>query len=159
VTTLIGNRAVSVFATRAHAASQTMRPPLLAQALVAFSGGQASLVFDGYTRYGALDTTYVAGTAGSLSSAGPNLGEQSVTLSTAAGVAIPALQGTWFKDGFHGAMAELLCAIEEGREPANSARSSLMGLALCFAAIASAMAGAPVPVGSVRRVPVAQPQA
>jgi len=132
-----------------------MRPPLLAQVLVTFDGGQASLVFDANTRYGALDTTYVAGTAGSLSSTGPNLGEQSVTLCTSAGTAHPSLQGAWFNDGFHGTMAELLCAIEEGREPANSARSSLVSLALCFAAIASSHSGVSERVGSVRTLPAA----
>jgi predicted dehydrogenase len=149
---LIGPRATSVYATRTRATGQTVRPPLLAQALVAFAGGQASLVFDAATPYGALDTTYVAGTAGSLSSSGPNLGEQSVTLSTAAGTARPALDGQWFNDGFHGTMAELLCAVEEAREPANSAASSLVSLALCFAAVASAHSGRPETPGNVRRL-------
>ena len=35
-------------------------------------------------------------------------------------------------------MAELLCAIEENREPQNSARHNLKSLGLCFAAVASA---------------------
>jgi hypothetical protein len=39
-------------------------------------------------------------------------------------------------------MAELLCAIEEGRDPVNNARDNLRGLSLCFAAIASANGGA-----------------
>ena len=46
---VIGDRARSVHATTARAAGQTARPPLLAQALIAFDGGQASLVFDGAT--------------------------------------------------------------------------------------------------------------
>ena len=54
---VIGDRARFVHATTAHAAGQTARPPLLAQALVAFDGGQASLVFDGATRRGAHDST------------------------------------------------------------------------------------------------------
>jgi hypothetical protein len=44
------------------------------------------------------------------------------------------LEGVWFPDGFHGAMAELLCAFEERREPEHSARNNLRSLALCFAA-------------------------
>jgi predicted dehydrogenase len=155
VASLIGPKGVSVYATRAYATGQTVRPPLLAQALVAFAGGQASLVFDAATRYGALDATYVAGTAGSLSSVGPNLCEQSVTLCTAAGTARPVLEGCWFNDGFHGTMAELLCAIEEKREPENSARSSLVSLALCFAAVASAHSGVPERPGGVRRLAAA----
>jgi predicted dehydrogenase len=156
---LVGPKVGSVYATRARAAGQTLRPPLLAQALVSFEGGQGSLVFDADTRYGALDTTYVAGTAGSLSSVGPNLREQRVTLATAEGTAHPVLEGCWFNDGFHGTMAELLCAIEEEREPANSARSSLASLALCFAAVASSHSGVPERVGSVRRLATAMARA
>jgi predicted dehydrogenase len=152
---LIGLRATRVYATRGFAAAQTIRPPMLAQALVAFDGGQASLVFDAHTRYGPLDTSYVAGTMGSLSSIGPNLQEQAVTLYTEAGAARPALTGSWFNDGFHGAMAELLSAIEENREPSNSGRENLLSLALAFAAIDSSRAGLARPVGSVRRLAAA----
>jgi predicted dehydrogenase len=152
---LIGPRATSVYATRGFAAGQTIRPPMLAQALVAFVGGQASLVFDAHTRYGPLDTTYVAGTRGSLSSIGPNLQEQAVTLHTDSGVARPALTGSWFNDGFHGAMAELLSAIEENREPSNNGRDNLLSLALAFAAIDSSRAGVARPVGSVRKLAAA----
>jgi predicted dehydrogenase len=149
---LIGRRATSVFATRGFAAGQTVRPPMLAQALVSFEGGQASLVFDAHTRYGPLDATYIAGTKGSLSSIGPNLQEQAVTLYTEAGAARPTLIGSWFNDGFHGAMAELLSAIEENREPSNNGRDNLLSLALAFAAIDSSRTGVARPVGSVRRL-------
>ena len=84
---------------------------------MSFDGGQASLVFDGATRYGASDTTVIVGTRGTVSSRGPDLGVQSVELHTEAGVARPELEGTWFNEGFAGTMGELLCAIEEGREP------------------------------------------
>ncbi len=65
-------------------AGQSVRPPLLAQALVAFDGGQASLVFDGATRAGAHDSTAVIGTRGVAFSQGPDLGRQSVELHTEA---------------------------------------------------------------------------
>ena len=55
----------------------------------------------------------------------------------------PRLKGAWFPDGFHGTMAELLSAIDENREPSNSARNNLASLALCFAAVASANAAKP----------------
>lgn len=152
---LIGRRATSVFATRGFAAGQTVRPPMLAEALVSFKDGQASLVFDAHTRYGPLDATYIAGTKGSLSSIGPNLQEQAVTLHTDAGAACPALTGSWFNDGFHGAMAELLSAIEENREPSNNGRDNLLSLALAFAAIDSSRTGMARPVGSVRRLAAA----
>jgi hypothetical protein len=49
-------------------------------------------------------------------------------------------------------MAELLCAIEEGREPVNNARGNLRGLGLCFAAIASAAEGVVKPPCGVRKL-------
>lgn len=138
---VIGDRALRVHATTARAAGQTVRPPLLAQALVSFPGGQASLIFDGDTRYGPQDSTVVIGARGTVSSCGPDLGEQSVELQTEAGVARPALEGSWFNDGFAGAMGELLCAIEEDREPLNSARGNLASIRLCQAAVRSSRTG------------------
>jgi hypothetical protein len=61
-------------------------------------------------------------------------------------VARPRLTGAWFNDGFAGAMGELLCAIEDGREPLNSARGNLFSLKLCLAALRSAESGIPAPV-------------
>jgi predicted dehydrogenase len=150
---LIGARGTSVYATRNRAAGQAAKPPLLAQALVAFDGGQASLVFDAAIKHGPLDQTFVGGTKGSLASTGPNLGEQSVTLTTADGVARPKLEGAWFNDGFAGTMGELLAAVEEKREPLNGARGNLDSLALVFAAIASAHTGHAVKPGTVRKAP------
>ncbi len=143
---VLGERPFELRATVARAASQTVRPPLLAEALVAFDGGQASLVFDGATLYGARDTTAIVGTLGALSSSGPDLGVQSVELFTGAGRARPDLAGTWFNDGFAGTMGELLCAIEDGREPLNSGRGNLLSLALCMAAVKASRTGETVSV-------------
>jgi predicted dehydrogenase len=60
--------------------------------------------------------------------------------------------GKWFNDGFRGAMGELLCAIEENREPSNSARDNLRSLALCFAAVKSADTGKSQIPGKIRRL-------
>lgn len=147
---IVGPRTTNVFATRARAVGQEVRPPMLAQALVEFGGGQASLVFDAHARFGPLDTTYIAGTKGTLVSNGPSLGNQAVTLHTEAGESHPQLQGTWFNEGFHGTMAELLCSIEEDREPMNGAFDNLRSLELCFAAIRSSHTGKPVKPGEVR---------
>jgi len=46
-----------------------------------------------------------------------------------------------FNDGFAGAMGELLCAIEDGREPQNSARGNLASILLCQAALRSSRTG------------------
>ena len=68
------------------------------------------------------------------------------------GVLSASLVGRWFPDGFRGTMGELLRAIEEDREPYNSARHNLESLALCFAAVASAETGKPVKPGTIKRL-------
>ncbi len=50
-------------------------------------------------------------------------------------------------------MAELLCAIEDGRQPLNSARDNLRSLALTFAAVASTRDSRPRRPGEVRALP------
>jgi predicted dehydrogenase len=121
--------------------------------MIEYPHAQASLVFDGHTQAGRLDRVYIAGSRGSIASSGPDQDHQKVELRTAAGIARPKLVGAWFPDGFHGTMAELLAAIEEKREPMNSARNNLASLALCFAAVASAETGKPVVPGTVRKLP------
>ena len=134
LSSFIGPRRCTVFAATSHAAEQTNRVPLLAQSMVQFDGGQASLVFDGSIKTGALDTTVICGTKGMLSSTGPDLSRQEVTLTTQKGVAKPSLTGQWFNDGFQGAMGALLVAIESGTAPENSASGNLQSLRLSFAA-------------------------
>lgn len=142
----------SVFATRAHSSVQKAKPCLLAQALVEFEGAQASLVFDGSTRAGGYDTTFVVGTKGTLRSEGPDLGRQQVTLTTSDGTGSPDLDGSWFPDGFLGTMGELLCSIEEDREPENSAANNLRSLEVAFAAMRSSETGSPCRPGDVRQI-------
>jgi predicted dehydrogenase len=141
-----------VYATTARTSTQHVAPPLLAQASIHYRNAQAALIFDGHTRFDRLDRTYVTGSMGSIRSCGPDTNDQRLELVTAEGVAKPKIVGAWFPDGFHGTMGELLCAIEENREPTNSARNNLASLALCFAAVASAEQGTPVVPGSVRRL-------
>jgi predicted dehydrogenase len=151
---IAGDRVESVFAMASPARGQKPAAPLMAQVLVRMAGGQASLVFDGGAPHGPRDTTYIAGTRGSLVSDGPDLGVQRVKLTTAEGVARPDLQGTWFNDGFRGAMGALLVAIEDGTEPANGAAENLHSLALAFAAIQSRRTGLEVAVGDATRLEV-----
>jgi predicted dehydrogenase len=153
ITSIIPNPE-SVVATTRRAAGQKAAVPLLAEALVRIPGGQASLVFDGGVPFGASDTTYIGGTKGSLHSLGPDLGSQSLTLTTAEGRARPDLTGTWFNDGFRGTMGALLTAIEDDTEPANGASENLRSLALAFAAIQSRRIGREVAVGSVTKLEV-----
>ena len=142
----------SVYATLTRSPTQRARDPLFGQALVQYKDVQASLIFDGAVSFGPQHRTYVAGTHGTLLSRGPGITEQSVTLSTESGIATPPLTGSWFAQGFHGAMAELLCAIAENREPTHSARDNLRALELCFAAVASVRRGEPLQPGSVRQL-------
>ncbi len=153
VTCLVDATPRRVFANYERSPSQDATPPLLGSAIVAFDGVQATLTFDGDTTVGPEDRTVVTGAEGTLKSEGPDLEEQSVTVFTDEGYATPDLEGTWFPDGFHGAMAELLCAIEADREPTHSGRNNLATLELTFAAVASAERGEPVVPGEVRRLP------
>lgn len=132
-------KVLNVFAAATRAIGQQAQPPMLAQAMIEFEGGLASLFFNANVIHGQEDRTVVAGTNGTIVSRGPSLSEQTVTLFTAEGCAQPKLEGTWFREGFHGAMAELFCAIEEQREPSNNARDNLKSLELCFAAIESSI--------------------
>jgi predicted dehydrogenase len=146
-------RPLRVFASTARAASQRARPPMLAQVAIEYETAQATLAFDATVVLGQEDRTFLAGTKGSVISSGPSLSDQQVILSTAEGASSPTLEGTWFREGFHGTMGELLCAIEEDREPLHGARGNLHSLELAFAAIASAREGVPKVPGQVDRLP------
>lgn len=154
VQSIVGDRAQSVFASASAAPGQTAMAPLTAQALIRLDRGQASLVFDGATPFGSRDATVITGTLDTLTSDGPDLGQQVVTLTTADGWAVPKLQGTWFNDGFRGAMGALLVAIEDDLEPANGAEENLRSLALSFAAIRSRRTRHEVTVGTVTQLDV-----
>ncbi|MEI8107727.1 MAG: Gfo/Idh/MocA family oxidoreductase [Verrucomicrobiota bacterium] len=144
-THFFGDRpALQVFASTAHAPHQRALPPFLAQASVQFERGQASFTFNASTPFGQEDRTTVIGSTGTIRSVGPTLLSQKVTLHTATGSSSPSLKGCWFPDGFQGAMAELLSAIEEDREPIHSAKHNLRTLALTFAAVESAEKGLPI---------------
>ena len=146
ILSITGCRAKSVYARFARSVDQTAKPPLFAQVVIELEAGQASLIFDGGTVIGARDSTFIAGSEGSLESIGSDLDNQQVKLTTQRGESIPDLKGNWFKDGFHGTMAELLCAIEEERTPLNDAARNLSSLELCFAALRSAEEGVSVAI-------------
>jgi predicted dehydrogenase len=142
VACLFGRRkARKVWATAVEAPGQTMKPPLLAHAAIEFDGGLATLSFSAHSKFGNAESATVVGSSGTIQCDGPLCASHDLRLFTAAGVSRPALQGNWFPDGFAGSMSELLCAIEENREPSNSAESNLRSLALCFAALKSADEG------------------
>lgn len=147
---LPGRSARRVFAHVTKAAGQTINPPLIAAALAEFDGAVAAFGFNGASTYGQSDRTVITGTKGTIVSMGPGLSKQTVRLYTAEGESEALLEGSWFPDGFHGAMAELLSAVEDDREPSHSARNNLGSLALAFAAMASADTGEPRTPGAIR---------
>ena len=136
--------ATSVSATLARFPDQPVAPPLLASVTIRFPEGMATLAFNGCSRHGALETCTIAGSAGTIHAAGDICGITRVRLHTAAGTATAHPEGSWFPDGFRGCMGELMCAIEDDREPSNSAADNLHTLALVFAAMRSADEGRPV---------------
>lgn len=138
-----GRRILAVQAVTARAPGQTMRPPLQAAAQIRFDTGLATLTFDGASRFAPEERLLITGTAGTLRSCGKPLESDRVELTTAAGTAVATLEGRWFNDGFRGAMGELLCAIEDDREPAHSAADNLRTVALCLAACRAADTGQP----------------
>ncbi len=110
---------------------------MLAGALIGFEVGQASLAFDGSTRYGARDSIVGIGTGGAAASDGLDLNTQPVELHTENSVGRPTLSGSWFNDGFAGAMGELPGAIEDKHEPLHSARANLATIELLRAPFVS----------------------
>lgn len=141
----------SVYAGLARVPGQIIAPPMSAHAAVRFDDGLATLAFHGHTRFGDGERLTITGTRGSYWARGPICAAHEVRLFTERGWCEPRLKGHWFPVGMAGAMGELLCAIEEGRDPENSAENNLRSLALCFAALQSARTGRPVVPGKARR--------
>ena len=136
----------SVFASVARTSYQTIKPPFMAQVAIECGGDetpsvQVRMCFNAHVQYGQEDRTIVAGSNGTMRAFGPALNDQQVQVWTDAGYARPKLEGDWFDNGFRGTMGELLCAIEDDRQPWNNARENLRSLELCFAAMKSADTG------------------
>ncbi|MBU6303283.1 MAG: Gfo/Idh/MocA family oxidoreductase [Verrucomicrobia bacterium] len=143
-----GSRAETVTASVAGFPGQRFSPPALGSVIVNYPGAQVRFAFNAHTLFGEEDVTTVVGAEGTLRSRGPNLNEQKgIEVFLAGGRSRVPLRGKWLEQGFMGTMGELLCAIEEDREPSNGARSHLPALELCFAALRSAdQGGVPVPI-------------
>ena len=143
-----------VFSTLQYAKGQKAKPPLIAQSLIEFDQGQASLIFDGSTTYGGSDDGVVIGSKGTLRYDGPGSSEHTVELTNKSGHSKPQLKGTWFTEGFMGSMGALLRAIELNQTPPNNPTDNLRGLAMCFAGVVSAESGKAEIVGKVRKLPL-----
>jgi predicted dehydrogenase len=140
-----GRRAKWVFAAEAGFSSQVYQAPSLASVIVQYPEAQARMSFNAHTQCGEEDTTTITGTRGVLRARGPGLNDQrQIEIHTAGGAMAVSLEGHWFEQGFQGTMGELLCALEEQREPEHSASNNLGGLELCLAALKSAKTGSKV---------------
>jgi predicted dehydrogenase len=65
----------------------------------------------------------------------------------------PRWEERWFPDAFAGTMAELMCAVEQGREPSISGRDNLATMALLEAAYRSAAEGVAVATADREEAP------
>ncbi|MEO6760391.1 MAG: Gfo/Idh/MocA family oxidoreductase [Saprospiraceae bacterium] len=148
-----GERAESVYASVGGFVGQTFRPPSLASVVINYAHAHARLGFNAHACFGSQDSTIVVGTKGTIRTGGADLNAQrEVQIQTEDGKVTVPLEGEWFVQGFQGTMGELLCAIEEDREPSNSAANNLGSMELCFAALASADTGLPAHPGTVTTV-------
>lgn len=142
-------QARSVFANAVPAPHQNMECPMLANAIVNYGDGLATLGFSGYESIAPLEYICCVGSKGTFRGTGNVNKITAVELSTAKGTFKYDLQGNWFPDGFRGTLGEFLRSIEEGRQPSINAADNLNSLALCYAALASADTGLPVKPGKV----------
>lgn len=148
ITTVLmgGALPLHVYASVQRTAFQKMKPPFLASFIADYEGAQVRLNFNAHVTHGQEDRTIIAGSKGTLRASGPGLNNQRVWLWTAEGECEIPLEGCWFESGFEGTMGELLCAIEEDREPSNSAQQVLNSLRFCQAALRSADSGQAVAI-------------
>jgi predicted dehydrogenase len=140
---LSGKQVTRVLATDGRVPGQPdeAKNPWSATVLVGCSDGASAIlrvVGDVRTRVPACPF-WVHGTEGTIR--GSILGRDFLELERGEVTSRFALDGAWFVDGFAGAMGELLCAVEEDREPSNSARDNLATLRMTQAAKTSAEQG------------------
>jgi len=141
-------------AQRVHAmmsVSPTQEPdqPVVAGILVEFPDGHATLRFDGDAPHDTVDRIRVAGNTGTAELVGPDTEDRTVRLTDRTGTTTWTPSGSWNPDGWHGAMAELLAAVERDEEPPHSGADNLRTLELVFATVESARTGEPVVPGEV----------
>ncbi|MFC4870957.1 Gfo/Idh/MocA family protein [Negadavirga shengliensis] len=137
-----GQQVKDVYASAVRFDEQLYLPPALASCIINYEQAQVRMAFNAHTTLGEEDVTSIVGTKGTLRSRGPGLNKQPMMeIYTETGEVKVPLEGSWFENGFQGTMGELLCAIEENREPGNGAESNLKSLQLCYAALKSADTG------------------
>lgn len=144
--------ATSVYAVTSARPGQLVPVPTLASVLINIGGAQVSILMRASARCEDTGSYHVVGTRGAAVLYGGALGGQRLDIVTE-DAAHMTIEGAWFPNALIGSMAELLRAVETGEQPATHPRSSLTGLALCFAAIESAATGRPVNPSDVAGLP------
>jgi predicted dehydrogenase len=150
VSCVFGERkARSVFANAVKAPHQDMKVPMLANAIVNYGDGLATLAFSAYQSFAPQEYLCCVGSMGTLRGTANVANLTELVFTTKNGAVNIPLQGKWFPDAFRGTLGEFLRAIEEGREASINAANNLRSLELCYAALASADTGLPVKPGKV----------
>ena len=139
-----------VFASVTNYPGQDIAAPLNGQAAIEYEDGQATLAFRGHSLFTDTEHLLVTGTKGAFEARGRTCNAHDIRVRTARGEFSPTLEGAWFPEGMGGPMSELLRAIEENREPDNSAETNLRSLGLCFAALESTRTRRPELPGKVK---------
>jgi len=139
-----GRPAKSVFANAVPAPGQDMKPPMLANAVVNFGDGLATMAFSAYETRSEKEFLCCVGSKGTLRALGRINRIMEMEYANGEGSITFPLEGSWFPGGFMGTLGEFLRAIEEDREPSISAANNLKSLELCFAALKSADTGQPI---------------
>lgn len=148
-----GQQVKSIYASAVKYDEQKYKPFSIASCVINYEQAQVTMSFNAHTVLGEEDVTTIVGTKGTLRSRGPGLNDQpEMEVYLKEGHVKVPLEGSWFESGFKGTMGELLCAIEENREPIHSAENNLKSLELCFAALESADNNRIVIPGEVERV-------
>lgn len=152
VANVFGDReATGVFANAVKAPRQDMKPPMIANAVLNFGTGLATLGFSAYETQSQKEFLCCVGSKGTLRALGRINRIAEMEFANNEGSVTFPLEGQWFPDGFRGTLGEFLRAIEEGREPTISGRNNLKSLELCFAALESADSGRAIVPGEVRK--------
>jgi len=139
-----------VFANAVSSPTQDMKPPMLANAILNFGDGLATMAFSAYETCSEKEFICCVGSKGTLRALGGINRITEMEFANADGSVTFPLEGSWFPDGFKGTLGEFLSAIEENRESSISAANNLKSLELCFAALQSADTGQPVRPGAAR---------
>lgn len=125
----------SVFANAVKAPDQDMRPPMLANCVMNFGDGLATLSLSSYGSKPEQEYLSCVGSSGTIRGLGKVNRLKQLELTDDHGSRTVDLQATEVVDRFRGTLGEFLRSLEEGRPSSLNARDNLKSLELCFAAM------------------------